>query len=152
MVDGVSRNQVYELLGERARNLRVGTMLQHMRDNSTPSTTVNLSRSAVHSDEHIALLGVALLSNTTVTTLRLDGNPRLGDGGAMQLAAGLARNTTLQTLHLDNTGLTPVGVAALAETLSRNSALRTLTADAPGSERKRSIPCRAAQSVASIFV
>eukprot|EP00041_Stephanoeca_diplocostata_P010977 m.176076 g.176076 ORF g.176076 m.176076 type:complete len:1963 (+) comp18363_c0_seq13:138-6026(+) len=127
--------QVYELLGERARNLRVGTTLQQMRDNRTTSTVVDLSHSAVQSDEHRALVAVALMSNTTVTTLRLNGNPRFGDAGAVQLAMGLARNTTLRTLHLEDTGLTADGVAALAATLSRNSALHTLTADAPGAQR-----------------
>ena len=45
-----------------------------------------------------AMLGAAVMCNTTVRRLVLDGN-RLGLPGAVQLAAGLEANATLRSLR-----------------------------------------------------
>lgn len=62
-------------------------------------------------------LGDALMlgANTTLTSLRLDFNPTIGDEGVRELARGLRTNRTLQQLTLSYCGITAAGAPALAE-------------------------------------
>ncbi len=64
-----------------------------------------------------ASLGDALMmgANATLTTLRLDLNPGIGDEGMIRLSRGLRTNATLTQLSLSYCGIGPDGVAALGE-------------------------------------
>jgi Leucine Rich repeat len=64
-----------------------------------------------------ASLGDALMmgANATLTSLRLDLNPSMGDAGVIRLSRGLRTNGTLTQLSLSYCGIGPDGVAALGE-------------------------------------
>jgi hypothetical protein len=70
-------------------------------------------------------LATALLTNTTLETLSLDGND-IGDVGAQALATALLTNTTLITLILYENNFGAVGVQALVDTLATNTTLTDL--------------------------
>jgi hypothetical protein len=65
-------------------------------------------------------LGAALTlgANASLTTLRLDMNPDMGDEGVAALARGLRTNRTLKVLTLSYCGVTPAGAASLATVLT----------------------------------
>ncbi|KAG0041328.1 hypothetical protein BGZ89_007519, partial [Linnemannia elongata] len=75
--------------------------------------------------KEFGILAKALKTNSTLTTLDLQGNS-IGDDGAKALAEALKTNSTLTTLNLYNNSIGDDGAKALAEALKTNSTLTTL--------------------------
>jgi hypothetical protein len=67
-----------------------------------------------------AAMGSALMlgANASLTTLRLDMNPAIGDEGIAALARGLRTNRTLKVLTLSYCGLGPSGAASIASVIT----------------------------------
>ena len=124
--------EIYLLFGERARQLRVGTALQGMCRNASPAK-MDLSNSRLVDPAQLAMLAAALISNTSVLELRLDGN-KFGSAGALHIATGLRSNKTLRKLSLLKTNIGPEGVAELHAALGVNFHITELVLDCDGAE------------------
>ena len=68
-----------------------------------------------------------LKSNTSVKSVDLHSNPKIGDEGAKALAEALKVNATVKELYLTDCGIGDDGAAALAEALRSNTSLTTLS-------------------------
>jgi len=90
-----------------------------------PSTTNVVLNGFRLSDAKIALLGMALVRNTHLATLHLDGND-VSDRGAVLLAYALKQNDTLEVVSLNDNRIGSSGADALACALHGNTSLRTL--------------------------
>jgi hypothetical protein len=66
-------------------------------------------------------------TNSTLMVLSLMGNPGLRDSGISALCEALATNVAVCTLSLTNTGMGPVGCAALSRCLKVNTTLQELS-------------------------
>ena len=71
-------------------------------------------------------LATMLKSNRSLYVLNLEGNPEVGDLGAMHLAEGLKINCTLKTLNLNDCGITSKGASNMAHALTFNKSLQNL--------------------------
>jgi len=75
--------------------------------------------------EDIKLLSDSLESNTTLTTLCLDGN-EIGDEGALLIGRSLKKNSSLIALSLEDNNIGKVGIKELCEALIINTTLKEL--------------------------
>mmetsp|Transcript_38474 Transcript_38474/g.86674 ORF Transcript_38474/g.86674 Transcript_38474/m.86674 type:complete len:386 (-) Transcript_38474:99-1256(-) len=73
-------------------------------------------------DAKLATLTMALVNNTHVERLHLDGN-QISDEGARLIAYVLHQNSTLAYLSLNDNGITSAGVETLAAALYQNATL-----------------------------
>ncbi|KAG7377558.1 NLR, CARD domain-containing protein 3 [Phytophthora pseudosyringae] len=113
-------NLSHNSIGERG-----GTLLGEMLTN--PACVVralDVSWNSIRRSGAVAL-GVAMRTNTSLTTLHMSMN-RCGDGGGEQLAAALACNTTLTQLDLSHNALTGASAVAFGFFLRQNQSLRVL--------------------------
>jgi NLR family CARD domain-containing protein 3 len=77
-------------------------------------------------DDGTAALAESLVINTTLVTLNLASNVRIGERGAEALAKALVINTSLTILAMENTSIGDNGTDALAEALKRKTTMKTL--------------------------
>lgn len=87
-------------------------------------------------DAGIAEIARLLETNTTLTSLNLNGNKNITKEGWTKLSQALAKNTTLRNLSLDFCHLTDDGVAILSKGLRFNEALRSLELECTGLTEK----------------
>ena len=86
---------------------------------------IDLSKKGLTAHDAAAVAEI-LKSNTSVTTVNLDGNKEIGDEGAKALAEALKVNATVGYLDLSGCGIGDDGAAALAEALRSNTTLTKL--------------------------
>jgi FkbM family methyltransferase len=74
-------------------------------------------------------VSVAMLKATSLRSVSLDDNPRIGNAGVALIAASLAENMSLLKISFANSGVGDEGVVALVRALSTNSHLEVLKLD-----------------------
>ena len=99
-------------------------MISLIERNDLPTTYVVLNGFHI-SDAKLAVLAMALVNNTHLKTLHLDGNT-VSDRGASLLAYALQQNETLEFLSLNDNIIQSAGTDAIAVALHENKTLVTL--------------------------
>jgi len=94
-------------------------------DRNDQSTTHVVLNGFIISDAKIASLAMALVHNTHLKTLHLDGN-KISNRGAVLLAYAFKHNDTLEFVSLNDNSIRSAGADAIAYALHENNNLRTL--------------------------
>ena len=68
----------------------------------------------------------ALEKNTTLTSIDLSENSKIGDEGAKAIAKALEKNTTLTSINLEKNTITDKGAKAIAKALKKNTTLTSI--------------------------
>ncbi|KAG0014464.1 hypothetical protein BGZ82_001746 [Podila clonocystis] len=102
---------------------KIGKLAEALKTNST-LTTLDLEGNSI-GENRAQALAEALKTNSTLTTLNLSSNA-IGENGAQALAEALKTNSTLTTLDLGFNAIGENGAQALAEALKTNATLTTL--------------------------
>ena len=74
-------------------------------------------------------LAEMLQVNKSLQVLNFQGNPKIGDLGALYIAQGLKRNSSVKTLNISNCGLTAKGAETIVHSLTENKTVQTLWID-----------------------
>ena len=98
-------------------------------------TELGLAETSV-TDAGIAEISRLLETNTTLTSLNLNGNKKVTKEGWARLSQALARNTTLKNLSLDFCQVGDDGIAILSKGLRVNTSLRSLELECAGLTEK----------------
>ena len=98
-------------------------------------TELGLAETSI-TDTGIWEISQLLETNTTLTSLNLNGNKNITKEGWARLSQALARNTTLKNLSMDFCHLGDDGIAILSKGLRVNTALRSLELECTGLTEK----------------
>ena len=98
-------------------------------------TEMGLAETSV-TDAGIGEISRLLETNTTLTSLNLNGNKKITKEGWARLSQALSRNTTLKNLSIDFCQVGDDGIAILSKGLRVNTALRSLELECTGITEK----------------
>ena len=102
-------------------------IIDKLKNNDQSLTELDLSVKRFDDDhDEVIALAEALKKNTTLTTLNIVDNHRLGNFGVIALAEALKENKTLKTLNISHNMIYKEASSALAEALKINTTLTTL--------------------------
>jgi hypothetical protein len=134
LVEALASNTSIKNLNLRYTNFdEIDALCQILATSNTALEDLDISQlSCPFSDlclfkrEEATALGKALISNTSLKEINLEGN-RMCERGATDMAEALKVNSTLERLDMSDNMIGDAGALALAEALDSNTTLKSLT-------------------------